>query len=89
MREASRGVEKLVAIETRLTNSACNTKIREPTELEPGSGISLHCAIPAKVCGNQRVNRARVGRAFAQIAQNYAVLVSEFVRNWRLLVYST
>jgi hypothetical protein len=34
MREASGGAEKLVAIEIRLTNSACNTKTAEPTGLE-------------------------------------------------------
>jgi hypothetical protein len=34
MREASGGAEKLVAIEIRLTNSACNTKTAGPTGLE-------------------------------------------------------
>jgi len=43
MREASGGAEKLVAIEIRLTNSACNTE----TELTGLETLSTRCVIEA------------------------------------------
>jgi hypothetical protein len=51
------------------------------TGVEPIYDTSRPCAISAKVCGNQRINRARVSRAFARIAQINAVFLSESVRN--------
>jgi hypothetical protein len=50
MREASGGAEKLVAIEIRLTNSACNTE----TELTGLETLSTRC-----------VNRSVVSRSLA------------------------
>src|SRR5258705_8462196 len=51
------------------------------TGVETYTAISRHCAIPAQIRSNPRINRTRSKSTYCGFAQNYAVPVSDFVRN--------